>query len=198
MSLPSAWRIFCTMWSFVAKGLLVGKRRGFHRNRIPEGVGIGKYLYLTVPRVRGLGGDLSWAETLKNAERKGCNLSGEEKLIIWDVSTRRKEGAKKAAATRRQKNKGHTEGNTKESSGTFKLKDWKISLTVFICFWLKWYRSFVGNDVFLERWLPVIALHVQWSGSVWGSPVLQRPLMNMPSLHRFVYWTNDFDKKMSF
>ena len=77
------------------------------------------------------------AEALKNAERKGCNLSGEEKLALAketllteedvemrlqhlsDVSTRRKEGAKKAAATRRQKNKGDTEGNTKESSGTF-------------------------------------------------------------------------------
>ena len=129
----------------------------------PRGWRTGKYLYLTVPRVRGLGGDLSWAEALKNAERKGCNLSGEEKLALaketllteedvamWlqrlsDVSTRRK-GVKKAAATRRRKNKGHTEGNTKESSGTFILKDWKISLAMFICFWLKWYRSLVGND----------------------------------------------------
>ena len=93
----------------------------------PRRWGIGKYLYLTIPRVRGLSGDLSSAEALKNAERKGCNLSGEGKLALakgtllteedvemWlqhlsDVSTRRKEGAKKAAATRRQKNKGHTD-----------------------------------------------------------------------------------------
>ena len=62
------------------------------------------------------------------------NLSGEEKLALaeetllteedvemWlqhlsDVSTRRKEGAKKAVATRRHKNKGHTEGSNKEIS----------------------------------------------------------------------------------
>ena len=77
------------------------------------------------------------AEALKNAARKGCDLSGEEKLALakeallteedvelWlphlsDVSTRRKEGAKNTAAT----NKGHTEENIKESSGTFILKD---------------------------------------------------------------------------
>ena len=81
------------------------------------------------------------AEAMKDAERKGCNLTGEETLALaketlsteedvemWlqhllDVSTRRKEGARKAAATRRQKNKGQSEGNTKESSGTFILKD---------------------------------------------------------------------------
>ena len=38
---------------------------------------------------------------------------------ISDVSTRRKEGAKKAAATKRDKNKDPNEGNTKENSGTF-------------------------------------------------------------------------------
>ena len=42
---------------------------------------------------------------------------------LSDVSTRRKEGAKKATATRRQKNEGHTQGNTKESNGRFILKD---------------------------------------------------------------------------
>lgn len=95
------------------------------------------------------------AETLKNADRKGCNLSGEEKLALakkillteedvemWlqhlsDVSTRRKEGAKKAAATRRQKNKGHTEGNIKESSGTFYIKGLKNKFSSVLCFWLK-------------------------------------------------------------
>ena len=50
-----------------------------------------------------------------------------------DVSTRRKESAKKAAATRRQKNKGHTEGNTKESSGTFTgLKNKSSSVDMFL------------------------------------------------------------------
>ena len=73
-------------------------------------------------------------EALKKAERKGCNLSGEEKLALaketllteedvemWlqhlsDVSTRRKEGENKAIATIPHKNKGHTEGSTKEIS----------------------------------------------------------------------------------
>ena len=67
---------------------------------------------------------MSGAEVLKKSERKGCNLSGEEKLalaketlltedvVMWlqhlsDVSTRRKEGAMKATATRRQKKKGY-------------------------------------------------------------------------------------------
>lgn len=95
------------------------------------------------------------AEALKNADRKGCNLSGEEKLALakkillteedvemWlqhlsDVSTRRKEVAKKATATRRQKNKGHTEGNTKESSGTFYIKGLKNKFSSVLCFWLK-------------------------------------------------------------
>ena len=71
-------------------------------------------------------------EALKKAERKGCNLSGEEKLALaketllteedletWlqrlsDISNRRKELAKKATTTKRHKNKGHTEGSTKE------------------------------------------------------------------------------------
>ena len=42
-----------------------------------------------------------------------------EDVEMWlqhlsDVSTRRKERAMKATATRRHKNKGHTEGSTKE------------------------------------------------------------------------------------
>ena len=71
------------------------------------------------------------AEARKKAERKGCNLSGKEKLALaketllteedvemWlqhlsDVSNRRKERAKKPAATRRHKNKGHTEEGAK-------------------------------------------------------------------------------------
>ena len=72
------------------------------------------------------------AEALKKAERKGCNLSGEEKLALaketllteedvemWlqhlsDVSTRRKERVKRPTATRRHKDKGHTEEGAKE------------------------------------------------------------------------------------
>lgn len=82
----------------------------------------------------------SIGEALKNVERKDCNLSHEGKLApsketlltedveMWlehlsDVSSRSKQGAKKAAATRRRKNKGYTEGNIKESSGTIILKD---------------------------------------------------------------------------
>lgn len=74
---------------------------------------------------------------------KGCNLSDKEKLApsketlltedveMWlqhlsEVSGRSKQGAKKAAATRRRKNKGYTEGNTRESSGTIILKGLKI------------------------------------------------------------------------
>ena len=126
-------------------------------------------------------------------ERKGCNLSGEEKLALaketlltedvvemWlqqsqhlsDVSTRRTESAKKAIATRRHKNKGHTEGVPRK------------------------YRSFVGNYVFCfcgqGEYGEMIACdshiqYVQWSGSsstVWGCLVLQR--------------VNDFDKRCPF
>ena len=89
----------------------------------------------------------SIAEALKNAERKDCNLSDEEKLApsketlltedveMWlqhlsEVFSRSKQGAKKAAATRRRKNKGYTEGNTRKSSGTIILKGLKIILAI--------------------------------------------------------------------
>ena len=70
------------------------------------------------------------SEALKKAERKGCNLSGEEKLalaketLLTLLTKMLKCGnstfptcppeKKKAAATRRHKNKGDTEGSTKE------------------------------------------------------------------------------------
>ena len=67
---------------------------------------------------------------------------------LSDVSTRRKEGAKKAAATRQQKNKGHAEGNTKESSGTFILKGLRNNSGSVYMFLAKMILIFVGNDMF--------------------------------------------------
>ena len=60
----------------------MGKSRGFDRNRITEGVRDWEIFVFNRPQGTGFGWGFVTAETLKNAERKGCNLSCKEKLAL--------------------------------------------------------------------------------------------------------------------
>ena len=51
-------------------GLVEGNEGDLTEIASPRGRGIGKYLYLTISRVRGLGGDLSWAGDWKGKKKE--------------------------------------------------------------------------------------------------------------------------------